>query len=189
MGWKLISKPQTVRVTKKIAKEFAEMDPAPHDRPLSERRLQVYQRIFTDGGFRPCTWAKAICEETNGIYRVNGKHTSTFLSGLETLPEYYVTIEDYQCDTLEDVARLYATFDSKMQSRTASDINMSFAATIPELRELPRNRSWQNAAGENPCGCHRRMAAAKMVTALTGGAAGTANGRSDDTGGARGTAD
>jgi hypothetical protein len=35
------------------------------------------------------------------------------------------------------VAKLYATFDSKMMSRTASDINLSFAATVSELAELP----------------------------------------------------
>lgn len=137
MGWQLKAAPKTHRVTRKLAREFAEMDPAPHDRPLSERRLQVYQRLFGQGGFRPCTWARASCAETGGLYRVNGKHTSTLLAGVDPLPEYYVTVEDYACDTLEDVAKLYATFDSKMQSRTVSDINLSFAATVPELAPLP----------------------------------------------------
>lgn len=133
MGWKLINKPKTVRVTRVFAKEFADMDPAPHDRPLSERRLSVYRSLFQQGLFRPCTWAKAYCNETNGWYRVNGKHTSTLLSILETVPEFYVTLEEYSCDTLNDIARLYATFDSKLQSRTSRDINVSFAATVPEL--------------------------------------------------------
>lgn len=139
MSWKLIGKPSTQRVTKKLATTYAEMDPAPHDRPLSERRLQVYTRQFKDGLFRPCTWASAICKETGGVYRVNGKHTSTLLSGLDQLPEYYVTIEEYECDTLEDVAKLYATFDSNLQSRTARDIYLSFAATVTELNDLPAN--------------------------------------------------
>ncbi len=137
--WKLIGKPKTLRVTKKLATEFAEMDPAPHDRPLSERRLQVYQRLFNEGSFRPCTWASALCTETEGLYRVNGKHTSVLLSGLDVLPEYYVTVEEYECDTLEDVAKLYATFDSSLQSRTARDIYLSFAATVPELKVCPAN--------------------------------------------------
>ncbi len=134
--WQLVNKPKTLKVTKSLAKEFAEMDPAPHDRPLSERRLQVYQRIFKAGGFRPVTWAKASCKETGGTYRVNGKHTSILLSGLDAMPEFFVTIEEYSCDTLEDVVKLYSTFDSKMMSRTASDINMSFAATIPTLSAI-----------------------------------------------------
>lgn len=133
MGWKLSNKPRTLKVTRCFAKEFAELDSAPHDRPLSERRLTVYRRLFAEGQFRPCTWAKAFCQETNGWYRVNGKHTSTFLSSVEEMPEFYVTLEEYHCDTLNDVARLYATFDSRMQSRTSRDINVSFAGTVPEL--------------------------------------------------------
>lgn len=139
MSWKLIGKPTTQKVTKKLATTFTEMDPAPHDRLLSERRLQVYQRLFNEGSFRPCTWASAICVETGGLYRVNGKHTATLLSGLDVLPEFFVTVEEYECDTLEDVARLYATFDSNLQSRTARDIYLSFAATVPELKALSAN--------------------------------------------------
>jgi hypothetical protein len=135
--WTLRNKPTTVRVTAKLAGEFAGMDPAPRDRPLSERRLQVYERLLRQGTFRPVTWARAWCKETEGWYRVNGKHTSRLLSGLDELPEFFVTVEDYDCDTLEDVAKLYGTFDSKMQSRTVQDINLSFAAAVPELAGLP----------------------------------------------------
>jgi hypothetical protein len=136
--YQLKGKPVTQRVTKKLATEFAEMDPAPRDRPLSERRLSVYRSLWSKGLFRPCTWARAHCAETGGLYRVNGKHTSTLLAGLPEIPEFYVTVEDYQCDTLEDVAQLYGTFDSRLQSRTASDINLCFAGTIPELAGLSR---------------------------------------------------
>ena len=137
MGWKLAEKPKTQMVTKVLAKSFAEMDPAPHDRPLSERRLMVYQKLLAAGLFRPVTWAVATCKETGGTYRVNGKHTSTLLSGLDKLPEFYVTIERYLCDTLEDVAKLYSTFDSNMQSRSSRDIYLSFAGTVTELKGLP----------------------------------------------------
>lgn len=139
MSWQLLERPKTLKVTKALAKEFAEMEPCPNDRPLSERRLTVYANLLAKGLFRPVTWAKAICEETNGIYRVNGKHTSIILSGLKELPEFYVTVEEYECTSLDDVARLYATFDSSMQSRTASDIYQSFAGTVTDLKDLPRN--------------------------------------------------
>lgn len=137
MTWKLIGKPRTQKVTKFLATQFAEMDPAPRDRPLSERRLQVYQRILKEGGFRPVTWASAVCKETGGVYRVNGKHTSVMLSTASPLPDFYVTIEEYECDTLEDVAKLYGTFDSNLQSRSARDIYLSFASTVKELVGLP----------------------------------------------------
>jgi hypothetical protein len=136
MGWKLVGKPKSVEVTKKIAEQFATMDPAPSDRPLSPRRLEVYKKIMEAGQFRPVTWASAFCKETGGTYRVNGKHTSTLLAAQVKMPTFYAVIEQYSCDTLEDVARLYSTFDSKMQSRTTKDINVSFAATVPELAEV-----------------------------------------------------
>lgn len=136
MSWQLSSRPQTLKVTKAMAKEFADMEACPGDRPLSERRLAVYEKIMRAGGFRPVTWAKAYCKETDGTYRVNGKHTSTLLAALDRIPEFYCTIESYSCDTLEDVSRLYATFDSTMQSRSAREIYLSFASTVTEYKDL-----------------------------------------------------
>lgn len=138
MSWRLTDRPRTAKVTKSMAKEFAEMDSIPHDRPISERRLNVYRKILADGGFRPVAWAKCHCKETGTTYRINGKHTSILLSSLSPIPEFYATIEEYEADTLEDVAKLYATFDSQSQLRTATDIYQSFAGSSPELREIPR---------------------------------------------------
>lgn len=136
MGWKFLSKPNTVLARKDLVKEFYEMEPAPHDRPLSERRLLVYQRILSNKEFRTVTWASVLCTETNCTYRVNGKHTATMLSKLDPIPEFHVTVERYVCDRLIDVANLYNTFDSKLASRTVGDINASFAATITELKDI-----------------------------------------------------
>lgn len=136
MAWNLIGKPSTQKVTKKLAVTFADMEASPQDRPLSERRLQVYRRLLAEGKFRPVTWASAICTETGGLYRVNGKHTSVLLASTNPLPDFYVVIEEYECDTLSDVAKLYSTFDSSVQSRTAHDIYLSFAGTITELAGL-----------------------------------------------------
>lgn len=140
MGWELKGKPQTVKVTNKLAKEWAEMDAAHTDRPLSERRLQVYEKVLADDAFRPVTWAKVYCKETGAWVRVNGKHTSTLFSSADLKgKELYVTIEEYECDALDDVAKLYATFDSRQMVRTTSDINRSFAAVIPELAGIGAN--------------------------------------------------
>jgi hypothetical protein len=135
--WKFSEKPKTIIANPGLVKEFVDMEPAPYDRPLSERRLQVYERILKAGAFRPVVWASATCYETNCTYRVNGKHTSILLSKLHPLPEFYVTVERWVCDTLKDVGALYNTYDSNLASRTASDINQSFAATMPELRGMP----------------------------------------------------
>lgn len=140
MAWELSGTPKTVKVTTKLAKEWADMEAVHIDRPLSERRLQVYEKMVRAGGFRPVTWARAYCKETDQMLRVNGKHTSTLFANLppELLTNLYVVIEEYEADALGDVANLYATFDSKTMTRTASDIYASFAATIPELAELDR---------------------------------------------------
>jgi hypothetical protein len=137
MTWKLIDRPKTLKVTKNLANEFATMDTIPNDRPLSERRLTVYRKLFAEGSFRPVTWAKCFCKETNTLYRVNGKHTSTLLSSMEEIPEFYVTIELYEAETLKETVELYNTFDSKDQTRTYKDINHSFAAVEPLLRDVP----------------------------------------------------
>jgi hypothetical protein len=138
MAWRVKSSPKAAKVTAKMAKEWAEMDTVQMDRTLSERRLGVYRRLLMRGEFRPVTWAKVWCKETGQEYRVNGKHTSTLLASvdLKTVPDQQVIIETYEADSLEDVARLYSTFDSRQQTRTVGDINRSFASTIPELADL-----------------------------------------------------
>lgn len=138
MAWERTEKPKTVQATRGLVKEFIEMDPLPRERPLSERRLQIYRRLLSAGEFRPVTWASASCKETNTTYRVNGQHTSTLLGELEQLPDFFVTVERYSCDTLEDVAKLYSTFDSGIGSRTNNDIVQSFASTIKEFSGLKK---------------------------------------------------
>lgn len=135
MAWTADGRPVTLKVTAKLAKEFSEMGAAHVDRPLSERRLGVYRKVLNDGAFRPVTWARAHCTETDQMLRVNGKHTSILFAGsdLSKCQDLYAVVEDYICDTLEDVAKLYATFDSSTASRTATDINKSFASVVPEL--------------------------------------------------------
>lgn len=131
--WKRIDRPKTMAATRSLVNEFLEMDRLPRERPLSERRLQVYRNVLNRGEFRPVTWASAHCKETGSTYRINGQHTSTLLSECVTVPEFFVTVERYECETMEDVAKLYATFDSSMSSRTAGDIILSFASVIGEF--------------------------------------------------------
>jgi hypothetical protein len=136
MSWNLIDRPKTLKATKALSNEWASMSSIPHDRPLSERRIEIYRVALKEGAFRPVTWAKAVCDEDDMIYRVNGKHTSTLFANFDgDLP--FVTIESYQCDTLEDLPRLYATFDSRTQSRTSGDINRTFAASNATLSRIP----------------------------------------------------
>jgi hypothetical protein len=136
--WRLISKPESVQVTRDLAETFAGMETIPHDRDLKERRLAVYRKLFQEGGFRPPSWATCYCEETDATYRVNGKHTSHLLAEMEAIPEFYVIIEKYTADTFEDVVKLYGTFDSRESSRNVSEVNHAYASAIPQIAEMPR---------------------------------------------------
>lgn len=138
MGYELVGTPKTEKVTQSLAIKFRDMDPVPHDRPLNPKRVEAYRKMLAVGLFRPVQWATVHCNETQATYRVNGKHTSNLFAEYEDLPQsVYATIEHYHCDDLDDVARLYATFDSRTQVRTTNDINRAFAAIDPELSELP----------------------------------------------------
>lgn len=138
MGYELVGTPKTEKVTQPLAVKFRDMDPVPHDRPLNPRRIEAYRKMLAAGLFRPVQWATVHCNETQASYRVNGKHTSNLFAEYEELPQVvHATIENYHCDDLDDVARLYATFDSRTQVRTTNDINRAFAAVDPDLSDLP----------------------------------------------------
>lgn len=138
MGYELVGTPKTEKVTQSLAIKFRDMDPVPHDRPLNPKRVEAYRKMLAAGLFRPVQWATVHCNETQATYRVNGKHTSNLFAEYEELPQsIHATIEHYHCDDLDDVARLYATFDSRTQVRTTNDINRAFAAIDPDLSELP----------------------------------------------------
>ncbi len=137
--FKLKGVPRTETVTAALAKRFAEMEPFVRERPMSDVRLKVYDKEWSEGHFRPVTWAAAFCKETAATCRVNGQHTSYMatLVDLKDRPPLIATVEWYECDTLEDVARLYNTFDNRMQSRNTTDINRAFAAVVPQLADVP----------------------------------------------------
>jgi hypothetical protein len=138
MAWKMVGEPKVRRVTRTLSDEFSQMTPAPNDRHIGPTRSSIIRRAFDMKRFRTCEWASAYCAETKQTYRVNGKHTSTILSSMngEFPKDLSVIVEHYHCDTLEDVASLYATFDIRACGRSTGDINRSYAASVPELANL-----------------------------------------------------
>jgi hypothetical protein len=139
MSWVLAKKPETVKATRKLAEEFANMTPCPHDRPIKPPIMRMLDKAVNEQQLRTCLWAKAFCKATGETYRVNGKHTSTKLSTVNgELKEWpYVQVEEYVCDTLEDVADLYCTFDPSRSGRSSGDVNRIYLATNPELADVP----------------------------------------------------
>jgi hypothetical protein len=138
--WKSLGVPKVERLTKRLAKYYAEMEPAPNDRPLSRKRIEMLRKEVNEERFRTCEWAEATCGETAKLYRINGKHTSTLfneMNGEFPTEPIHVICQRYECDTLADVASLYSTFDSKISSRSQQDINRIFAAAHPDLKDIP----------------------------------------------------
>jgi hypothetical protein len=135
----MLEKPKCVKVTRSLAKQFSEMDAAPHDRNFSATRGSFIKAAIVEGRFRVADFASVKCKETRKTYRVNGKHTSMVLCELNgDMPsDLFAVVEEYEADTLEDVAKLYATFDHRKSLRTTGDINKAFAAVNPDLAELP----------------------------------------------------
>lgn len=109
------------------------------DRKLKPRILERLDRELKAGYVRPFLWATVYVKETKGTYRANGKHSSYALCHLNgAFPKNAtVIIEKYEADTLEDAAKLYATFDYREGARSVHDINRTYAAAIPALAKLP----------------------------------------------------
>lgn len=138
--WKLVGPPAVKKLTHALCNEFREMQPAPGDRRLDDRRVNRHKQSISKGRFRPCVWATVHCKETNQTYRVNGKHTSTVMSELNgELKHHFAVIERYEADTLLDVADLYATFDSRDTLRTTGDINRSYSHSIEAIADVDSN--------------------------------------------------
>lgn len=139
MAWRHIQKPQVVKCTRALVKEFVDMEPAGGDRNFRNANGQSIRSAIQEGRFRVADFASAKCLEDGFVYRVNGKHTSMVLSEMngEFPSDLSAVVERYECDTLSDIASLYATFDPRSSARNTNDINRSYAACSPLLCDIP----------------------------------------------------
>jgi len=137
MYFKQIRAPRPIHITRKNAEAHAALPNIRNDRLLKQDRIDAYKTMIVSGTMRPVTWATARCVETGETYRVNGQHTAHAYMQAERVPDdSYAMLEEYVCDTLEDVARLYQTFDSKSAIRTQSEIFKAFAGTNDRLADV-----------------------------------------------------
>lgn len=138
MPWKLL-KSSVRKATPALCRKFIEMKAVPFERRLSDKRLKVYEQIVRNHEFRPVIWSEVICLETGEVYRVNGQHTANLFLGLCDEFDYLSVVhEEYECESVEDVGRLYGTIDCNAGIRSSSDVYRTIAAGLPELAELPR---------------------------------------------------
>lgn len=134
--------PKTVPLTEGLLSEFLAVEPFKRDRKLSPARMKLIRIQLLAGRMRTTVWATVYCEETGKFYRMNGQHTSTEYKAcidnrsLTDPGSVYITLERFQCKTLQDVASLYSTFDTRSSARSQGDINGAFAATEPRLEKI-----------------------------------------------------
>lgn len=133
-------KPKLVKINYTLAKRFRDMERYPRDRDLQIARLGFIRKAIEQKEFRGSELVSAYCKETEKTYRLNGKHTSNVLceffeSGQD--PECYMLVREYSCDNMEDMARLFATFDARQSARTKSDVIRGFAAASPLVADIP----------------------------------------------------
>jgi hypothetical protein len=133
-------RPQVVQITREIAQRHAAMPMLGMDRKLSDVRVGAYIKMIELGAMRPVPWAVAKCIETGETYRVNGQHTSNAYMAVDQIPTgSYAIMEHYVCDTIEDVAHLWQTYDSSLGMRNNREIMQAFAATSDKLVGISTN--------------------------------------------------
>ncbi len=141
--FKEIEKPRLVKITHNIARAWKDMARFPHDREIQPARMEFLKKAVAAGEFRGSEWVSAHCKATGLTYRLNGKHTSYVLVDAfesdQAPKDIMALVRHYECETLEDCARLYATFDAKQSTRTRSDIIRGFANANPEFEVIPQS--------------------------------------------------
>lgn len=121
MAWKYLG---TLKrpLTRDIAEEFATMPCSKNDRVLRPSRLAMLSRKLETGDFFAPKWAVAYLNGKK--HRVNGQHSSTaltqcnghFPSGMDVL------IDEFHCDSEDDLADLFEQFDNPASSRTSAEV-------------------------------------------------------------------
>lgn len=123
-------------VSLELANKVWNLPPVPGDRRLvSERMERIKKKLQTDDDPKPFEWAIAYVKENDTWYRVNGQHTSKlFIDGFPLKGK--VVFQQWECDTINDLLRLYAIYDSKISARTNTNIKNVFIASNPVLSSI-----------------------------------------------------
>lgn len=110
-------------LTPAIANQNLSHNNFPGQRQIKEFRLKELGEKIDNGTFR--TAHVAVAQMNGSRYLVNGQHCCTLArQKCVTLTCFF---EEYSCDSLDDVAHLYAQFDSNLSIRSQMDVNKPYA--------------------------------------------------------------
>ncbi len=137
-GLKILSQKRSL-FTHEMANKFLTMANFDGERNLRDRHVIFIAEQMKKGLFRPeiVKLASCMCLADGKEYRINGQHSSW--SRLEVSEEEYppeqIDVLKYEAATMQDVRRLYATFD-RGSPRTKSDTVIAYLAGTPQFAEV-----------------------------------------------------
>jgi len=136
MAFRMQGGSQVCKITHELAMKIRDMEDFTGERPLSEKRVRALKGEIKAGRSKLFDWSIAYCLSSGKWYRVNGQHSSTIFATMDSIPENcFACVTRYDCDTLEDIAVLYSTFDDKRSARTNRDIVSCVLSTLPEISD------------------------------------------------------
>lgn len=138
MSIQQVGQVQVVKPSDEVVNQFATLEQTTLDRPVSPARLEYHRQQLARGRFlHPPTWASVYCRHNGKRYRVNGKHTSLVLREVPYAARPAVTLVHYECDTPDEVADLFNTFDTRETTRTVTDVNRAVFNANDALKGYP----------------------------------------------------
>jgi hypothetical protein len=135
--FRLISS-KSEQLTPELVKKFITMTPSPTERDLSEPRVKFLAEKAAAGLLIPFHFATAELE--GEIYRVNGQHSCAMLSKLNgNFPTgLKAHVDNYRCETREDLAVLFRQIDGRQSSRSAQDVSGAYQGLERALKNVPK---------------------------------------------------
>lgn len=129
---------KVIKPTDDVLATFARLERTAMERPLSTSRLEYLRAQMSKGAvINPPKWAVAYCKWDGRQYRLNGQHTSKVFGEFPETVRPQVVYEEYECDTLDDVATLFQGFDPRESVRSAGDVTRVVFAANPVLDGYP----------------------------------------------------
>lgn len=125
-----------VPLTHDFAMEFATMDTFIGERPEKAKRMKFLESRLSDGMFYAPRWAYAWFNGKK--VRMNGQHSAKVLAnsnghfpiGLQAI------VDEFECETDEDLADLFSHFDHRDSARSNSDIVGAHQKTVAGVRDI-----------------------------------------------------
>jgi hypothetical protein len=146
MSFKLV-KSESLPLTRELAAQHLNTPSSPTERDLDPSRVSYLASQAEAKKLVAFNWAIAkLGKET---YRMNGLHSSTMLTKVNgAFPtDLIVHLDEYEVDSMSDMASLFRQFDSRKSARSAADIAGAYQGLHPVLASVGRSTAKLAAEG------------------------------------------